>query len=57
MLGEVTPRMAKAVGQSSAERILIPFVNCGSRIVGVKNTNTGQLVQEAVEALAQLLEG
>ena len=57
MLGEVTPRMAAAIGQSRAERILIPFVNCGSRIVGVENTNTGKLVQEAVEVLAKMLEG
>ncbi len=51
MLGEVTPKMAQAVGQSSAERILIPFQHCGSVIVGVSETNTGRLVAEAIVQL------
>ena len=46
MLGEVTPKMAKAVGRSRAKRILIPFPNCGSRIIGVSETNTGRLISE-----------
>lgn len=56
MLGEVTPAMAAAVGNAPAERILIPFRNCGSRIVGITETNTGQLVAEAVEELKKLNE-
>lgn len=54
MLGEVTARMAQAVGQSDAERILIPFQHCGSLIVGVNETNTGRLVAEAIEQLCRL---
>ena len=30
MLGEITPAIAKAVGQSDAVRILIPFNNCSN---------------------------
>ena len=56
MLGEVTPEMAVCIGQSDAERILIPFVNCGSVIVGVGETSTGKLVQEAVMRLQMILE-
>ena len=55
MLGEVTPKMAKAVGQSTAKRILIPFAGCGSVIVGVRETVTGKLVTEAVDALEEIL--
>jgi len=51
MLGEVTPKMAEAVGNSDAERILIPFQNCGSKIIGITNTNTGKLIEEAVNYL------
>lgn len=51
MLGEVTPKMAKAIGRSSARRILIPFQHCGSTIVGVEETNTGKLIIEAVNRL------
>lgn len=56
MLGEVTARMAEAVGQSNAERILIPFQHCGSLIVGVNETNTGKLVAEAIEQLCRLVQ-
>ena len=56
MLGEVTARMAEAVGQSNAERILIPFQHCGSLIVGVNETNTGKLVAEAIGLLCRLVQ-
>ena len=46
-----TQAMAEAVGNSDAERILIPFQNCGSRIIGITNTNTGKLIEEAVNYL------
>ena len=39
MLGEVTAAMAAAVGSAEAERVLIPFQNCGSSIVGVTEKN------------------
>jgi hypothetical protein len=55
MLGEVTPAMALAVGQADAVRILIPFQHCGSTIVGVSETNTGRLIQEAVNTLFENL--
>ena len=34
LLGEVTPRMAVAVGQSAAKRILIPVNHCANFIAG-----------------------
>ena len=55
MLGEVTPAMAAAVGQSSAHRILIPFNHCGSVIAGVEDKNTGRLVEAAVRELEEYL--
>ena len=55
MLGEVTPKMAKAIGRSKAKRILIPFQHCGSVIVGVSETNTGRLINEAVNRLLENL--
>ena len=51
MLGEVTPAMALAVGQADADRILIPFQHCGSKIIGVSESNTGRLISEAVNTL------
>ncbi|MBO6047400.1 MAG: DUF3842 family protein [Erysipelotrichaceae bacterium] len=54
MLGEVTPRMAEAVGASLAKRILIPFQHCDSIIVGVEETSVGKLVEQAVKHIVAL---
>ncbi len=56
MLGEITPRMAVAVGQSSAARILIPFRHCDQTVVGVADYNVGRLVEAAVEAAGELID-
>ena len=53
MLGEITPRMAVAVGQSSAKRILIPVNLCDNIVVGVSDASMGKNVQNAIEALAR----
>lgn len=55
MYGEITPKMACAVGQSSAARILIPMNHCENYIVGVPNTNVKLLIQEAVEKIGHLV--
>ncbi|MCE5235393.1 MAG: DUF3842 family protein [Clostridiaceae bacterium] len=55
MLGEVTPRMAAAVGQSKAKRLLIPVNQCDSIVVGVGDLSVSKLIQNAVERLAALL--
>jgi len=49
LLGEITPKMAQAVAQSRAKRILIPFNMCDNMIVGFSGKNLGQLIQEAVD--------
>lgn len=51
MLGEITPKMAVSVAQSSAKRILIPFNQCHNVIVGSDKTGTASLVQAAVEEI------
>ncbi|MCR5450655.1 MAG: DUF3842 family protein [Solobacterium sp.] len=55
MLGEITPKMAAAVGQSHARKILIPFKNDSHLIVGVPDFNVGRLVEAAVETAAEML--
>ena len=52
--GEITPKMAAAVGQSNARRILIPFNHCGSIIAGVPDVSAGVLIDAAVGALLSL---
>lgn len=56
MLGEITPTMARAVAQSGAKRILIPFNSCQNYIAGVGDLNTGRLVEDAVTYLKKLLD-
>lgn len=56
MLGEITPAMAVAVGQSMAKRILIPVNLCDNIVVGVTDASMGKNVQNAIDALAGLRE-
>ena len=51
MLGEVTPKMAVAVAQSSAKRILIPFSHCDNIIAGISDFTVGNLIHSAVEEI------
>lgn len=51
LLGEVTPRMAVAVGQSAAKRILIPVNHCTNFIAGVADLSVGRLIDSVVAEL------
>lgn len=57
LLGEITPAMATAIGQSCAARILIPAGHCNNIIAGVSDMSMGSLVQQAVKALQTLIDG
>ena len=52
--GEITPRMAVAVAQSPAKRVLLPFNFCDNIVVGVADYNVGRLVQSAVEEIVRI---
>lgn len=54
LLGEVTPAMALAIGQSPAMKILIPVNQCENYIVGVPDLQLPALVSQAVERLQSL---
>lgn len=56
LLGEITPRMAVAVAQSDAKRILLPFNHCDNIIAGVSEYQVGKLVQAAVAELTKTQE-
>lgn len=56
LLGEITPKISKAVGKSKAQRILIPFKSCDNIIVGVNNNvSMNTLVCNVVDELKQRL--
>jgi len=54
LLGEITPKMALAVAQSKAVRILIPFNHCGHFIAGVSDLNTKTLISDALQKIKSL---
>nr|WP_296267332.1 DUF3842 family protein [uncultured Merdimonas sp.] len=56
MMGEITPDMARAVGQSDAKRILLPVGQCDNIVVGVLDMPMSKMVQEAAEVLARWAE-
>ncbi len=56
MLGEITPAMALAVARSSAKKVLLPFSQCGTVIVGVSEKGIGALVQAAVREIKEMSE-
>lgn len=55
MLGEITPAMAVAVGQSVAKRLLIPVNQCDNIIAGVPEQPITKWIQSAVDALRTLM--
>lgn len=56
LLGEVTPAMAKAVGQSEAVRILLPSDKCETLIAGIAGQSMSDLIRDAMDKLEGLLK-
>lgn len=54
LYGEITPKMALAVAQSRAERILLPMNICSNFIVGIDKLPAGKLVESAMDRIAEI---
>ena len=54
LYGEITPEMARVVGQSDARRILIPVNHCDNLIAGVGDQPMGQLLESAIALIADM---
>ncbi len=54
LMGEITPEMAKAIGQSRAKRILLPLNRCNTLIAGVNDLSTGHLIQCVLDELVRI---
>ena len=57
LLGEITPAMAAAIGQSSARRVLVPVNQCGSYVAGVPEGPVSRLVAAAAQQVMALCGG
>ena len=53
ILGELSPKMANAIGQSDALRILIPFDSCNTRIAMLSTGPLQQFIDKAVQMTIQ----
>ena len=56
LLGEVTPKMALAVGQCSAPKVLLPINRCNHFVVGVQSLPVGEQIALAVKQITELLQ-
>lgn len=55
MLGEITPKMAAAVAQSNATKLLLPVNLCNKIVIGTQAISLSSILDEAVETLQKLL--
>lgn len=53
--GEITPKMALAVGQSTAVRILLPMNLCNNYIAGVDRINTSTIIEDCIAKVQNIL--
>lgn len=56
LMGEITPKMAAAVGQSSARRILIPVNHCSNYIVGVPDLSLAKLIDGVIKEIEKYVK-
>lgn len=56
LLGEITPAMATAIGQSRAVKLLLPVSHCTNLVIGVKPLSMKEMVEETVLQLEKLME-
>ncbi len=57
LLGEITPKMAVAIGQSEAKKVLIPVNRCQHFVVGCEDLSLGEYVKLVVEEVRKIKAG
>ena len=55
LYGEVTPKMAVAVGQADAVRILLPVNKCDNLVAGVTDTTMSAIIEDVIEKLNSVM--
>ena len=55
LMGEITPTMALAVGQSAATKLLFPVSHCSNIVVGTQSLSLSKMIDEAVDLLRSML--
>lgn len=55
LLGEVTPKIAMAVSECTAKKVLIPVNKCSVSVVGVRDMSLNEYIREAVLLVKNLI--
>ena len=49
--GEITPKMATAIGQADAKRILLPVNKCDNLVAGIAKLTVSSLIEDVLQKL------
>jgi len=55
LAGEVTPAMAVAVGQSAAQKVLLPVNRCANYVVGTRELPIAELIEAAAAYIVSMM--
>ncbi len=55
MIGEITPAMAVTVGQSPAEKILLPINRCNNTVMGVQEMQLSEMIDLSINRIFDIL--
>lgn len=56
MFGELSHKMARAISESPAEKILIPIKRCGIYVVGMSSDSMPKMIDEAVDTCVDMVK-
>lgn len=56
LFGEITPKMAVAVGQADAVRILLPVNKCDNLVAGIPNVSTAAILEDVIVKVRNIIE-
>lgn len=56
MLGELTPKMAVAIGSSNAYKVLLPINRCHIHVVSIDEMSLGQHIDNAVAEILRYIK-
>lgn len=55
MMGEISPAMAVAIGQSGAKKLFIPINLCNHTVIGIADLGIKELVVQAINEVVRVL--
>lgn len=55
LYGEVTPKMALAIGESNALKLLLPVSHCNNQVIGVKQISISEMATEVLDRIKAIV--